>query len=300
MNRFSIKDIENITGIKAHTIRIWEQRYGILQPKRTATNIRFYDSEDLKLALRIALLNNYGFKISRIHEMKPEEMSSLISKIADPNFKLQLQVNELIECTLELDAINFEEKINAFVEKNGIEFTVEKLLFQYLEKIGIMWMMDRMEPAQEHMAANIVFRKIAAAADAIKPSRKGPAVLLFLPEGEIHDISLMYVFYLLRKARKNPIYIGSNTPLSELQRFSEGDKKVDYLYTHLTAVSQPAQVVRYLQKLAVALPEGTTCFVSGAILHITELPQSPNIQYLYTLTEVRNTIGALQGREVVA
>ncbi len=292
MNRFSIKDLENITGIKAHTIRIWEQRYGILQPKRTATNIRYYDADDLKLALRIALLNNYGFKISRIHEMTPEEMTTLIGKIADPAFRLQLQVNEMIEHTLELDACGLEEKIDAFIQKNGIEAAVERLMFQYLEKIGIMWITDRIEPLQEHMAANIIFRKIAAAADALEPCRTGATVLLFLPEGELHDISLMYVFYLLRKARQNPVYIGANTPLQEVERFI-ACREVHCIYTHLTSVSNPQHMQRYLQKMSEKLPGTIPCYVSGAILKGLELPQFPNLHFLYNLAEVRDKIASL-------
>lgn len=292
MDRFSIKDLENITGIKAHTIRIWEQRYGILQPKRTATNIRYYDADDLKLALRIALLNNYGFKISRIREMSPEEMTSLIGKIADPAFRLQLQVNEMIERTLDLDPFGLEEKINAFIGKHGLEVTVEQLLFQYLEKIGIMWITDRLEPSQEHMAANIIFRKIAAAADALKPTGEGEKVLLFLPEGEFHDISLMYVFYLLRKAQKSPVYIGSNTPLGEIQRYLQ-KQDVHCLYVHLTTNPHPAQLQRYLQKLSDSIPQSLPCYVSGAALGGIELPQFSNLHYLYTLTEVRDKITSL-------
>lgn len=292
MTHFSIKDLENITGIKAHTIRIWEQRYGILQPKRTATNIRYYDADDLKLALRIALLNNYGFKISRIHEMSAEEMTSLIGKIADPDFRLQLQVNEMIEHTLELDPCGLEEKIDAFINKYGIEAAVERLIFQYLEKIGIMWITDRIDPLQEHVACNIIFRKIAAAADALESCKTGAAVLLFLPEGEIHDISLMYVFYLLRKARKNPVYIGANTPLQEVQRFLE-HRAVSCLYTHLTAAAHPQQVQRHLQKLSESLPQQLPCYVSGAVLNGMELPAFPNLHFLHTLTEVRDKIATL-------
>eukprot|EP01136_Pigoraptor_vietnamica_P033656 Opistho-1_new@96735 len=209
MNKFSIKDIENLTGIKAHTIRIWEQRYGILQPKRTPTNIRYYDALDLKLALRISLLNNYGYKISRIHEMSEEDMNSLIQKINDKDFKLQLLVNELLEATLAMNIDKFEKLVNEYMHKYGIEQTIEQLVFNFLEKIGIMWMTDRLFPAQEHMVSNVVYRKLAVAIEGLPPKDAGatPSVLLFLPEGEIHDIGLMYVNYLLHKYGKNPIYL---------------------------------------------------------------------------------------------
>ena len=119
MNRFSIKDIENLTGIKAHTIRIWEQRYKILQPKRTNTNIRFYDAADLKLALRISLLNNYGYKISRIRQMQDSDMDALIQKISDAGFKLNAKTNELLGAALAMDMIAFEELINHHISTAG-------------------------------------------------------------------------------------------------------------------------------------------------------------------------------------
>lgn len=290
MNRFSIKDIENLTGIKAHTIRIWEQRYGILQPKRTPTNIRYYDALDLKTALRISLLNNYGYKISRIHEMSDEEMNSLIQKINDKDFKLQVLVNELLEATLAMDIDRFEKLVNEYLRKYGIEQTIEQLVFNFLEKIGLMWMTDRLFPAQEHMVSNVVYRKLALAIEGLPPKEAdaGPSVLLFLPEGEIHDIGLMYVNYLLRKYGKNPIYLGANSPIKDVKLVVEA-KHPDYLYVHLTSVASDFDVNKYMQKLHNTFPD-SKILVSGSLLNVTKQIPVKNVQFMYTLQQVRDIL----------
>lgn len=293
MNKFSIKDIENLTGIKAHTLRIWEQRYGILQPKRTPTNIRYYDAQDLKLALRVALLNNFGYKISRIHQMNDAEMNSLIGKINDQEFRLQVLSNEMLEATLDMDMDRFEQILNANIRRYGFEQSVEQLIFLFLEKIGIMWMTDRLIPAQEHLVSNILYRKIALAIENLPPKEAdaSPSVLLFLPEGEIHDLGLMYVHYLLRKFGKNPIYLGPNSPLKEVQQvFSV--KKPAVMYAHLTSVAEEFDGNRYLQKLSHAFP-GTTIFISGSMLRRRHYNSFDNVRYLYNLKEVRDVLIAL-------
>ncbi len=289
MNKFSIKDIENLTGIKAHTIRIWEQRYNILQPKRTPTNIRYYDADDLKMALRISMLNAYGYKISRIHQMSDAEMTGLISKIGDRDFRLKSQVNDLLECALALDVDRFEEQIDNYIRRNGMEATIEVLVFSFLEKIGLMWMTDRLVPAQEHLAANVIFRKIAVAIEKISTEyRDEEEIVLFLPEGEIHDIGLFYVYYLLRKAGRRVLYLGANTPLEDVQAVSEV-REIKNVYVHLTASAATFNPKIYLQRLSDALPKAEV-WVSGAVLTQKKLPDRPRFHYLYTLAEVREKL----------
>lgn len=292
MNRFSIRDIENLTGIKAHTIRIWEQRYGIMQPKRTVTNIRYYDAADLKMALRIALLNNYGYKISRISDMTEQEMNSLIQKISDKEFKLQLIVNELLEATLTMDTGQFELLINMYLKKHGIEQTMEHLVFNFLEKIGLMWMTDRIFPAQEHLISNIIYRKLALAIEQLPLNvNVAPEVLLFLPEGEIHDIGLQYVNYLLLKKGKPTIYLGPNSPMNEVQ-FVYETKQPKYVYLHLTSIIEEFDGNRYLQQLAANFPSATI-FVSGAMLSSRKYKPAENMKFFYTLSDVREMVHSL-------
>lgn len=292
MNRFSIRDIENLTGIKAHTIRIWEQRYGILQPKRTPTNIRYYDALDLKVALRIALLNQYGYKISRIHRMSEGDMNGLIQKINDSEFKLQLLVNELLEATLAIDIDHFEELLDMYLRKFGIEQTVEQLIFNFLEKIGIMWMTDRIFPAQEHLISNVIYRKVALAIEQLpKKQDASPTILLFLPEGEIHDIGLMYIHYMLRKNGKKSIYLGPNSPIADVQVVYAA-KKPDYLYVHLTSVGEEFDCNKYLQKITDLFPNSTV-FASGGMLKHSRILPRQNLKLLHTLQETRETLISL-------
>lgn len=293
MNRFSIKDIENLTGIKAHTIRIWESRYGLIQPKRTTTNIRYYDARDLKVALKVALLNSYGYKISRINQMNDAEMDSLINKVADKDFKLQALVNNLLEATLSIDIELFETLLNSYIKKNGIEKTVEELIFLFLEKIGLMWMTDRIFPAQEHLVSNVILRKLAVAIEQIPPSEtpKGKSVLLFLPEGEIHDLALLYVHYLLLKQNKNSIYLGPNTPLKDA-KFLYEVKKPEYVYIHLTSVGDEFDGNKYLKKVATDFPTAQI-FVSGSMLRYKKFYKSSNMTFLHTLEEVKRTLSEI-------
>jgi len=293
MNRFSIKDIENLTGVKAHTIRIWEQRYGILTPKRTSTNIRYYTSDDLKIALRIALLNDHGYKISRIHKMNNDEMNAVIHKITDSDFKLQLVINELLEATLAMDMDAFEQLINMYQQTYGTERTIEDLIFQFLDKIGLMWMTDRMFPAQEHLASNVVYRKLAVAIESLPPKEfvNAPKILLFLPEGEIHDLALIYVHYLALKHTKNVIYLGPNTPLKEVEYVCEIHDPA-YLYLHMTSVVEEFDGNKYLQKLGKTFA-GRKIFVSGSMLRAKKYVPTANMQFLYSLGEVKQVINSL-------
>jgi len=293
MNRFSIRDIENLTGIKAHTLRIWEQRYGILQPKRTPTNIRYYDALDLKTALRISLLNQYGYKISRIHRMSDEEMNNLIGKINDSEFRLQLLVNELLEATLAIDIEHFEELVDLYLKKFGIEQTIEQLVFNFLEKIGIMWMTDRIFPAQEHLISNVIYRKMALAIEHLprQNALSTPSFLLFLPEGEIHDIGLMYINYLLKKQKRRTIYLGPNSPFDDVKLVHD-TKKPDYMYVHLTAVGSEFDCAKYLHKLSDTFP-ATTILVSGGMLKLNRVSPKPNLKFLHTLDEARKFFASI-------
>jgi MerR family transcriptional regulator, light-induced transcriptional regulator len=293
MNKFSIKDLENLTGIKAHTIRIWELRYGILNPERTPTNIRVYNSDDLKTVLRIALLNNHGYKISRIHKMSKDEINDLLQKVTDANFKLSLVVNDLIEATLSMNIDAFEAILNMYIRRNGIEHTMEYLILALLEKIGLMWMANCIYPAQEHLISHVIYRKLSLAIEELHSRNRNnsPTVLLFLPEGEIHDLALMYVNYLLTKYHKKTIYLGPNSPLSALKLVYERHRP-QYMYMHLTATAEEFSGRRYMQKLSSQFP-GCKILVSGSMLHSKKYTPENNMKFLLSLHDVRNELISL-------
>ena len=186
MNKFTIKDLENLSGIKAHTIRIWEQRYTFLKPQRTATNIRYYSSEELKTLLNISLLNKYGYKISHINRMNNEELREKILTLNGTQAQQERIVNELIQLMVDMDIESFEKVLDQYILARGIEKAITYIIFPFLERIGILWLTDHINPAQEHLITNIVRQKIIVGIENIvTPLDLQARVILFLPENEL-------------------------------------------------------------------------------------------------------------------
>lgn len=288
MNRFSIRDVENLTGIKAHTLRIWEQRYGIVVPQRTDTNIRYYSSEDLKQILKIVLLNQQGYKISRIRKMSEDEANKLLSQASDSDFQYNILINDLLEATIDMDTYRFEGLLNTYIKNNGIEQTVEYLLFGFLEKVGVLWMSDHIMPAHEHLVSNIIVRKLTSAIEKLlkQPQPGQTTYLLFLPQAENHETGLLYVQYFLLKQGKNVVYLGSDTPMDQV-RYVSKELNIKYLYTHITAGAGDFDISRYLKKLAEQHPE-CTIMVSGLVIQRRKLMDTPpNVILLQSLAEAK-------------
>ncbi|MES1181345.1 MAG: MerR family transcriptional regulator, partial [Flavobacterium sp.] len=185
MDCFTIKDLESLSGIKAHTIRIWEQRYGFLKPCRTCTNIRYYSNEELKKLLNIALLNKYGYKISHIDKMNEAELQEKLISLTQAQAQQERIINDLIKQLVDLDIEGIEDTLDSYIASRGIERAITQIIFPYLEKIGILWLTDNINPAQEHLVSNLVRQKIIVGIESIITSLKvNKKVLLFLPEGE--------------------------------------------------------------------------------------------------------------------
>src|SRR5215204_3065033 len=140
---FTIRELESLSGIKAHTIRIWEQRYHFLKPSRTPTNMRTYSNEELKTILTVALLNKYGYKISKIDQMQPQQRTEAVLAIGQPDAYNESLVNELIGCMIELKSTEFEQLLNEHIRRSGIEHTITGIIFYFLNKVGILWQTNR-------------------------------------------------------------------------------------------------------------------------------------------------------------
>lgn len=248
MNGFTIKDLENLSGIKAHTIRIWEQRYHFLKPRRTETNIRYYTSDELKAVLNIALLNKYGYKISHIDRMQPEEISERIVSLGSAQAQQERLVNELIRFMVDMDMDEFERVLDQHIGARGIDKTITQLLFPFLEKIGILWMTNHINPAQEHLVTNIIRQKLIVGIEgAFSHIKMSQSVLLFLPEGEHHELGLLYTYYLMKSRGIQVIYLGANVPLKDVE-FVANLKKPDFLYSHLTSVANQFNFEKFLNQ----------------------------------------------------
>jgi DNA-binding transcriptional MerR regulator len=232
MSSYSIKDLEQISGIKAHTIRIWEQRYQFLQPSRTTTNIRTYSSNELKTILNVSLLNKYGFKISHIDKMTSEQMEEKILSINQLDAQKERVVNNLIKEMVSMNMLGFEQQLDMYIAQKGIEKTITEIIFSFLERVGILWVTSHINPAQEHLATNVLRQKIIYGIEKLPPITKyNKRVILFLPEAEYHEIGLLFVHFLLKLNGIYVDYLGANVPMVDLEYLVK-TTKVDYLFSH--------------------------------------------------------------------
>jgi MerR family transcriptional regulator, light-induced transcriptional regulator len=267
MSTYSIKDLEQLSGIKAHTLRIWEQRYDILSPDRTDTNIRTYNDSDLKLVLNIALLKDHGYKISEISKMSDEELSKEVLLISDKQLNYPDQIHALTISMLDLDEERFEKIINTNTLQFGFENMMINIIYPFLSRIGTLWITGSIGPAQEHFISNLIRQKLIVAIDGQLPSLRPGAkkYLLYLPEGEMHEISLLFANYIIRSRQNKVIYLGQSLPFSELG-FAHGMQKPDYIFTVITSVPGQTEIQRYVYKLAKEFPDSKILMTGSQVI----------------------------------
>lgn len=256
MSNYSIRDLEQLSGIKAHTIRIWEQRYNIIQPKRTDTNIRMYDDQDLKLVLNISLLKDHGYKISDIAKFSLDEISQEVMAISDHKLNYPDQIHALTIAMIDLDEDRFEKIISTNFLQNGFENTMLNIIYPFLTRIGTLWLTGSIGPAQEHFMSNLIRQKVIVAIDGqvIKYHPNSKKFLLFLPEGELHEISLLFTSYVIRAHHHRVIYLGQTLPFNELV-FAYDVHQPDYVFASITSVPAHDEVQTYVNKLCQQFPK---------------------------------------------
>ncbi|GAO45193.1 MerR family transcriptional regulator [Flavihumibacter petaseus] len=293
MNAFTIRDLENLSGIRAHTIRIWEQRYNFLKPKRTHSNIRYYNSEELKTLLNISLLNRYGYKISHIDRMEPAEIGERIVALGNGEALEERMVNDLIAQMIDLNMEAFEELLDGHIAHRGIDKTITHLIFPFLDKIGILWQTNHINPAQEHLVTNVIRQKLIVGIEGAFSHISIPrTVLLFLPEGEQHEIGLLYTSYLLKSHGVSILYLGANVPLKDVE-FVANLKKPDCLYTHLTTVAPNFNVDKFLGNYSVRCG-GHPLVISGRLTRLFKKKLPENVSFKHSLAEVSEFISSLR------
>ena len=264
MNALTIKDLENLSGIKAHTIRIWEQRYGFLKPKRSDTNIRYYCNEELKTVLNIALLNKYGYKISHINRMTESELRDKILSLSQAEALQERIINELIHHMVDLNVEGFEEVLDGYIRIKGVDKTITQIIFPFLDKVGILWMTNHINIAQEHLVTNIIRQKLIVGIEgAVSHIERNKTALLFLPEGEQHELGLLYIYYLLKVRGVKVLYLGANLPVKDLE-FVVKMKKPDILYSHITCLPGRSSFEKFMSQYKQHLA-GTKMLLSGVV-----------------------------------
>jgi len=213
MNNYKISELESLSGIKAHTIRIWEQRYSILKPSRSEGNIRFYDGEQLTRLLNIVTLINAGSKISAISRLSTEEINKRVeslNNVGGEGIKEEMLINQMITSGLTFDERLFEKAFSNSILSFGFTGAYKRVFYPMLNKIGLLWTTTGFNPSQEHFISNLIRQKMLAAIDALNPtSNESEKWLLFLPENEAHELGLIVANYILRSNNKEVCYLGA-------------------------------------------------------------------------------------------
>ena len=218
MAEYTIKDLEILSGILAHTLRIWEKRYGIIKPSRTDTNRRRYDDSDLKKIINVSILNRNGLKISKIASLTDEEIKKGVEDISRDISKWETQIDALVVAMLELDEKTFNDLLSRLIISTGFENTFTNIVFPFLKKTGVLWQTGSVNPAQEHFISNIIRQKIISSIDgqSLPEVAGGKKVLMYLPEKELHEIGLLFYSYLAKQNGHEVLYLGQLTPFESV------------------------------------------------------------------------------------
>lgn len=243
---YSIKDLEVLSGIKAHTIRIWEKRYNLLEPERTDTNIRYYSDEDLKRMLNVSMLVKNGFKISKVARWNQNEIRDTVISLTK-NEKSDIDYLEsLMLLMLEFDNISFIHLTNEIIEKYGLEDASFNIFFKLFQRIGTYWQVGTIFPAQEHFVTNVFRQKVIAAIDDLEMTNsKKQNMLFFLSENELHEMGLLFYAYLAQKYGYNVLYLGQFVPVDDLTKIQE-HIDISYVFTAFTNAREKEELEKYL------------------------------------------------------
>lgn len=282
---YSIKEVEQLTRIKAHTLRVWERRYKLCASQRTETNIRIYDEKDLRYLLQTALLISHGHKISHIAKMSDEERLSYVQSTYKEVVGYETYIQRLLLGMIALDEHDFDEVIKECFEQKGVESSMQEVIFPFLERIGLLWMTGNINPANEHFISNLIRQKLIAALDdlPIPSSKIENNYILFLPEGELHELTLLYLNYMLRVRGNHTLYLGQNTPHADVEKTLKY-YPAKYICTIITAPPMP-DLDTFLQDLE-RWTSTHVMTVAGRMVQEINPTDYPNIKFLYGAASV--------------
>jgi DNA-binding transcriptional MerR regulator len=283
---YSIKDLEQLSGIKAHTLRVWEQRYNFIKPQRTDTNIRYYSEEDLKLILNISLLKDNGHKISKICKMRFEDMHNEVLRITERKLGYPEQIHALTLALLDLDEDRFEKIMSTNILQFGFERTMLHIINPFMVKIGVLWQTESISPAQEHFITNLIRQKVIVAIDGqVSPGNDyNYKYMLFLPEGELHELTLLFSSYIIKSRKNKLIYLGQSLPIEDAKGIFETNQP-DFVLTVSTSYPNYKEVQSYVNKLPEMFP-AKKVLISGAQVVAQGIQTPPNVIILNKIQDL--------------
>ena len=290
MANYSIKDLENFTGIKAHTLRMWEKRYNVVEPKRTCTNIRYYDDEDLKKLLNISILNKNGFKISFLVNLDKQEIKEKVIGLTQTNQFGGNLIENLVMAMLDFNKEKIEKLFNTSVVNIGFENTILNIMYPFIERIRILWQTGSINLSHQHFVSSLIRQKLLVAIDALEQKHNDNQgnFLLFLPENEYYELSLLFYYYVIKKNGHKVIYLGENVSIDCLDEVST-KKKIDHFLISLSTTIPKAKIKKEIDELAEKFPD-TIIFISGLQTDSVSFEIPPNVILLNNISEFKNRL----------
>lgn len=256
VNQFSIKDMEVLSGVKAHTIRMWEQRFHMFEPRRTPGNIRYYNDSDLKKLLNLSFLTQQGYKVSVLARMSEEELSRRVVDLSLTCTGVESRIQSLTMHMLQLNEMGFTQLLSVFIKESGLERVMLDIVFPFFRAIGFMWQTGTITPAHEHFITHLIRQKLIVSIDQMDYVQQEATkkYLLFLPEGEFHELGLLFAHYIIRSRGHKTIYLGANVPYADLKTVYSTYKPQSILCI-LTSAQVDLTASEYLNQLSSDFPK---------------------------------------------
>ncbi|MDX2414552.1 MAG: MerR family transcriptional regulator [Bacteroidales bacterium] len=291
MAGYTIKDLEKLSGIKAHTIRIWEKRYRIIEPDRTDTNRRRYSDNDLRKILNISILNRNGLKISNIARLTEEQIRERVTLITQEISKSDTQIEALLLAMLDFNQSGFNSILTKSIVKLGLENSFERVVFPFLIRIGILWQTASLNTAQEHFVSNLIRQKLITGIASLSSDKEElKRVLFYLPENEAHELALLFYAYIVKQLGFEILYLGQLTPLDSV-KYSIDKWKPDFIITGMLSTFAGIDAKEYIHNLA-SLAGKTTFIVSG-LLATVEMEKIPsNIHRIQSVDQLKKILAS--------
>ena len=290
-NVFSIKDLENLSGIKAHTIRIWEKRYNILEPMRSDTNIRSYDIRNLQKLLNIVLLHNYGYKISKIATLDQNEMNKLAKDIISEKSAKNHAISTFKMAMMNFDQSLFFQTYNQLLNEKTFREVFYTVFIPLMQELGFLWQTETITPAHEHFITYLIKQKLLINTEKVQilePTKTDKVFVLFLPLNEIHELGLMYLNYEILLNGYQTIFLGESIPVSSLMDLKNSFEKITFL-SYLTVEPNQDEVNNYIAELETNLLANTNhelLLLGRMTEYITDKTKFENIHIFNSIEEL--------------
>ncbi|MEO8150267.1 MAG: MerR family transcriptional regulator [Bacteroidia bacterium] len=288
MNSYSISDLEEYSGIKAHTIRVWEHRYKALTPNRSDGNTRYYNNEQLRRLLNIVSLMDSDYKTSELCTMSDSSLNELLDKklslSISANNAYEYFISQILASGIEFDEAHFEKLFSNCILRFGLKRTYLNVIYPLLIRAGLLWAKNSLSVGSEHFISNLIRQKILSAIDSLPPAKSHQnSWLLFLPVNEFHEIGLLFSYYMIRQAGKKVIYLGANVPFDSLKSIVS-ETKPSNLFFFFVHYNRPEESQNYLNQLVKNF-KNSKIYVSGNQKLISQLKTGKRINWIQSVEQ---------------